>query len=76
MVETKITCDKCGKDIEGCYYSEVQIVGKYRQTNNKPEDIFSDLLFGGAQIMKNDMKIEVCPECAAKIKEEILLDSK
>ena len=40
MVETKITCDKCGKDIEGCYYSEVQIVGKYRQTNNKPEDIY------------------------------------
>ena len=76
MVETKIICDKCGKDIEGCYYSEVQIVGKYRQTNNKPEDIFSDLLFGGAQIMKNDMKIEVCSECATKIKEEIFLDSK
>ena len=76
MIETTVICDKCKKSIEGNYYSEIQIISKYKKANTKPEDLFSDLLFGAAQTMNNDMKIEVCPECAAKIKEEILSNSK
>ncbi len=79
MIETTVICDKCNKPIiNGSYYSEVQIVSKYKAFNKIPEDAFllNDLLFGAAQTMNNDMKIEVCPECAAKIKEEILSDSK
>ena len=79
MIKTTVICDKCKKPIiDGSYYSEVQIISKYKAFNKIPEDAFLlyDLLFGAALTMNNDMKIEVCPECAAKIKEEILLDSK
>ena len=72
MVEKRVICDKCNKLIEGNYYSEIQCISKYKTANTKSEDFFSDLLFGAAQSFGNDMKIEVCPECAAKIKEDIL----
>jgi len=72
MQQVKVICDKCHKPIEGNYYSDVLIISKYKKADTEALDMFSDLLFGAAQTFGNDTKIEVCPECAKKIKEIII----
>lgn len=77
MTETKVICDKCKKPIlDGTCYSEIQIISKYKPITTPKENFSFDILFGAARMINNDIKLDLCPECAAKIKEDILSDSK